>query len=653
MNFIRGKQINDGGEGIIYEVQGRPDLLMKVYKGIVTSELERKLRYMQANPSALLMSLGVIAWPLDLLYEQNKLIGFVMPRVSFDSSLLQIYAYKHPGIDKDYAYFPSVIARLVVGINLASTLFELHKAGYVVGDLNHENFGINRKTAQISIVDCDSFHITDNNGNIMRTNGIMPGYASPEIIHHCNIERKNKRPYALDKVALPTFSKQSDFFCLAVHIFRLLMNGFHPFLGVQVNAVGSNAAPFLNNEGIERNNYVFKPGLRPSAVACLRSNEIPPKITALFNRAFLDGHTNPNNRPTAEEWYKVLNEYMGMLTQCSSNSKHQYYNRLGYCPYCAADARNSKVQPSYAPNPSVQPPSLQSVTLPSLIQPAPNPLIFRTPSLSPQSFLPPAPVPPPPQPKPFLQKAVDWIIEKFGLGILGIFDFFREHPIWTLIGVLLLIVIGFSIKPAPQTSPVQQTPVSPSVSEEIKNESKPKVDFAEGQRLDADGNGKPDFVVRNGRLIGTVSGKDFGPATFANFNSKKITEQDKARNWNWRDEGWKINEQYASVIVFNSAIQNCTGFTLGLKIVTTDSTSDNFSNSDLGLNWPVYVWSGDSGATITKVGDIKITKKDNWIYADITFSSRKVSWILFQSPRRSDGTSSGYSVFANISKIRY
>jgi hypothetical protein len=215
---------------------------------------------------------------------------------------------------------------------------------------------------------------------------------------------------------------------------------------------------------------------------------------------------------------------------------------------------------------------------------------------------------------------------------------------------------GFTVTDAPPTVTATQqenTQQRPTTQQEI-TQQQPRADYPESQRLDVDGNGNPDFVVRNGRLIGTVSGRDFGPATFANFNSRKITEQDKASNWQWRDENWMVEGRSASVMEFKSAIQNCTGFRLGLKILTTSSVNSNFSNSDLGLNWPIYVWSGDKNAVTlaNKVGDIKITQKDNWIYADITFSSRNVKWILFHSPRRADGSSSGYSCNANISNIR-
>jgi hypothetical protein len=48
-------------------------------------------------------------------------------------------------------------------------------------------------------------------------------------------------------------------------------------------------------------------------------------------------------------------------------------------------------------------------------------------------------------------------------------------------------------------------------------------DFKEGQGIDANGNGIPDFVVRSGRFIGAASGKDFGPATLKNLNARKTS----------------------------------------------------------------------------------------------------------------------------------
>ena len=387
MNYQRGKQIIDGGEGFIFEVQGYPDWLMKIYKekdaqgnSIVTSELTEKLEYMRNNPPSSLIAQGVLAWPLETIYEEGKLIGFLMPRLVFDSNMKDVCSFKHPVSDNAQAVadFPSVKSRILIAINLVSTIHELHKSGYVIGDLNHENIGINRQTGRISIVDCDSFHIVDNRGKAFRTKYVMPGYLAPEIIEHCYEERANGRPHLVNEVALPTFTQESDSFCLAKHIFKLLMNGTDPFTGVLENTVGSAASPFQGNEAIERNAYLFKSGYYAKAKFCLTANEIPNELIALFKRAFVDGHTDKYARPSSEEWHHALENYLNSLSQCSANPKHQHLNTLTTCPFCAADNRWAKAQGVVgAPQKPVQP------VTPSVPQPVAQPYRWQTPQQSP------------------------------------------------------------------------------------------------------------------------------------------------------------------------------------------------------------------------------------------------------------------------------
>ncbi|MDR3209809.1 MAG: hypothetical protein LBT36_04195 [Oscillospiraceae bacterium] len=343
--LLRGQLLKDGGEGFIYEVQRHPELLMKIYKArdaagdaIVTPELVSKLRHMSEHPPKTLVAQGLIAWPTELLYEDGEFIGFVMPRLRFDAQIQSAYSYRHPVIDaSEYGAYPSVRSRVGVAVNLCSALHELHKAGYVVGDLNHENIGINYATGQVYFVDCDSFHLTGGDGIIYRTNVIMGGYLAPEIIAHCNDERAAGRPYMLDKVALPTFTQASDLFCLAIHIFKLLMNGVDPFRGVNVATTGSAASPFLGNDAIERNAYVFREGNRPSAVFCPPAASLPPELLALFEHAFVVGRANPSARPTSETWYNALKAHYNSLTQCARDGKHFYGSHLTACPHCAAD----------------------------------------------------------------------------------------------------------------------------------------------------------------------------------------------------------------------------------------------------------------------------------------------------------------------------
>ena len=103
MDYMKGKLTNDGGEGFIYEVAENPDRLVKIFKEadytgapIVTDELHSKLRYMRDNPPEVLISKGIVAWPIELVYEKEKLIGFEMPKLDYDEHIQRTYSYRHP-----------------------------------------------------------------------------------------------------------------------------------------------------------------------------------------------------------------------------------------------------------------------------------------------------------------------------------------------------------------------------------------------------------------------------------------------------------------------------------------------------------------------------------------------------------------------------
>ena len=383
MSYSRGRQINDGGEGYIFEVNENPNLLMKIFKQedpsgepILTPELITKLTYMLNNPPVKLVEERVIAWPIEFVYENHYITGFIMPKLDMHEHVQRVYSYRHPILDSsEYATFPSVKSRISIAINLCAALHELHRMGYVAGDFNHRNIGVNYSTGQIYVVDCDSFHITDNSGVVHRTNVIMAGYLAPEIIEHCNKERIRGNEFNLDKVSLPTFTKESDLFCLAVHIFKLLMNGVDPFRGIKSDATGSTASPFVGNDAIERDAYVFRVGNKPAAVFCPPAQSLPPDILSLFNKAFIEGRSEPLLRPSAGDWYRALNSYlMNYLAQCPYDAKHHFYNQLHTCPYCEADNLHFSAQGGTIPTP--------------LHHPAQHP--------------PPVPTPPPPAPMPHL-----------------------------------------------------------------------------------------------------------------------------------------------------------------------------------------------------------------------------------------------------------
>lgn len=74
----------------------------------------------------------------------------------------------------------------------------------------------------VTLVDTDSYHIVERTDDVP-LRGWTGDYIPPEL---------QKRLYggqSLSSMPLPTYSKETDRFALAVNLFSLFMNGCHPF----------------------------------------------------------------------------------------------------------------------------------------------------------------------------------------------------------------------------------------------------------------------------------------------------------------------------------------------------------------------------------------------------------------------------------------
>jgi len=318
MNIHIGNVLSNGtgGEGSVHEVTGRSDLVYKRYKPFkLTPPLEKKLMYM-INNSPVTSESKYISWPTLLMKNTSgKLDGFIMPRLTFNKKLNDVYEGTH------YPYeFSIVVAR-----NLCLMVDELHKNNIVIGDFNHGNVGVYETTSQVSMMDCDSFHL----GNGQYPCCVcMDGYTAPELLKYMkmiNTARYDEAP----------FSQNTDLFSLAIHIFRLLMNGVSPYNGINTTAKISSAVVSAGNKPIENGMYVFRQGLAPAHPACPPKHILTDLLIVLFDKAFLhtyDAERSQPSRPNAIEWYNALQSYRSSLTTCRNKNTHQYYNQLSNCP---------------------------------------------------------------------------------------------------------------------------------------------------------------------------------------------------------------------------------------------------------------------------------------------------------------------------------
>lgn len=178
----------------------------------------------------------------------------------------------------------------------------VHRAGYIFGDFNPMNIGVNINDGTVAFFDADTYHFKDNcSGHTHRCKAGCPGYVAPELIATCR-KYSISHPGAKDAYAhapLPTFTLETDNFALSIHIFKLLMNGYTPYNGIPETSSVSLASPGQGDVAVERNNYCFAPGKKPMSSAMPEMSSLPSDVQALFLPVTIC-EWSPTHRPVGQ-----------------------------------------------------------------------------------------------------------------------------------------------------------------------------------------------------------------------------------------------------------------------------------------------------------------------------------------------------------------
>ena len=346
--YTLGAQLGTGGEGIVSEIQGENSKVAKIYKAdrFKTDQdrftMERKLKAMlDMNISVYVDGKLRLAWPLDILYENGSMVGFVMPKINskykiFDVQRVEMAEKIYPNYTWKYA--------VQFAYNLSVAVKYVHDKNIVIGDFNQNNISIDTSTGAVILIDCDSFDIRDpKSGEHFPCKVGLPEMLAPEL-------------QTVRNLANGTFTKETDNFSLAIHIFRLLMRNEDPFGGVitmsrSLSTVSANA-PIINGECPYVRTVSGKeiPGRSPTL------DMLPVNIQELFKKTFdYDASTalrRIKNRATATEWCNALvvlatAEPNPNLQTCTLNPHHVYPKYSSYCPWCRCENyQPPKPQPS-------------------------------------------------------------------------------------------------------------------------------------------------------------------------------------------------------------------------------------------------------------------------------------------------------------------
>ena len=309
--------LGSGGEAEVFLAPGRRDLAEKRWRNPTLAQA-RKLSVMLAHPpeGATFEGHVNLAWPTsDVRSAAGTVVGFRMPAVDLERSLPVFTAYNP---DARRERMAGITWRHLVRTsrNLASVVGALHRAGYVVGDLNESNVLVDRR-ALVTVLDCDSIQVADP--------------ATGEV-HHCGVARPEFLAPELAGRDLSTTTRRlsSDRFALAVMIFLLLREGVHPYAGIWR---GRGEPPDLTAR-MRGRRFPHVPFTRMSPPpGSLRLSGLGLRFRLLFLRAFVLGPWLKTARPSAAAWEGALARLESRLTECARSTSHIHLRRRT-CPWC-------------------------------------------------------------------------------------------------------------------------------------------------------------------------------------------------------------------------------------------------------------------------------------------------------------------------------
>jgi hypothetical protein len=208
-----------------------------------------------------------------------------------------------------------------VAHNICTVYRVFHEKNYVIGDINTKNIMVN-KEMQITVVDCDSIQVRDQQTN---------------QVYHCKVGVPEYTPPELVGKTLSTVMRtpNHDGFSIAVLVFQLLMQGQHPFIGVQMPGEPhtEDVVSYNMQHGIFPFDRASQHRCTPPPRAPDYEAVIPAPIQALFRQAFLT-----KVRPTAAEWTTALKSVMDSFVTCAHDSTHRHPQGSS-CTFCSGVSR--------------------------------------------------------------------------------------------------------------------------------------------------------------------------------------------------------------------------------------------------------------------------------------------------------------------------
>lgn len=319
-------RIGRGGEGTLYRVADRDDLVAKIYHVLPGPTIQRKLRLMPlVGDFALKNSNG---WPIQTLHvgRGGPIVGFLQPFFTGTHPLHQVY-----GPQSRSKLFPHADDQFLINsaCNLAMSVSVVHEGDLVIGDLNPSNILVD-DAAETHLIDCDGFQFRWDN-ELFGSGVAMAEYAAPEI--HAK------------SLATLERTKQHDCFALAVLIYQLFHNGRHPYASGQ-HQTGEDGASLVGAISSGRHAFVTTDGHARSINFVQQDVET---FDRMFKAAFRPPILGVTRRPSAFEWVQAIRSARQLHPKQSmdeQNLKQTYLEEVTAAVACIRSQRRTPSIPA-------------------------------------------------------------------------------------------------------------------------------------------------------------------------------------------------------------------------------------------------------------------------------------------------------------------
>ena len=328
-------KIKEGGEGIVYEISNNPGIVAKIFK-----ERDRSRDLKVEALSKLPWSDEVrkyLVLPKAALYEDSDkkiLRGYIMEKIEYTSTLADVYSETNP---------LSIYKKSCIAENLCRAVISVHNTGnIVIGDFNSKNILVDRTNGNLKIIDVDSLHMCVKRAGVEKRFpcvALDPILFMPEILNAFQLQKVKR----LDEIEGETFTKYTDYYCLAYHIHMLLM-AQKPFGAAMDRSDIDNSVPAPTAKSMAcRGQYAYVNLPARTSLPKIYPNFdiLTPRLQDLFIRAFKDGASDPTKRPTADDFLSALKEYTAGLRYCLCKGfDHYLYKdyRSPHCEWCRVES---------------------------------------------------------------------------------------------------------------------------------------------------------------------------------------------------------------------------------------------------------------------------------------------------------------------------